>query len=160
MFYRHRCRATAKKLLNSEQGEDVDEGTPTRHRAQGRITDPALSRFASRARVHAQVVHMGKKKYATTTARLAFFGHRGQELTELFKNHSVRTRARVLPALRVPRSHLNLSVCTEGTQTEEATHDDEHGQLGSARRRRRRRAFLAAASVRPMLQRARVTRRT
>ncbi|KAI0753734.1 hypothetical protein C8Q74DRAFT_1211348 [Fomes fomentarius] len=62
--------ATAKKILNSEQGEEVDEAEKE-----------YLLEYYS-------LVREGKTNYTATAAMFAFFGHRGQEPTEFFSTYS------------------------------------------------------------------------
>lgn len=97
-------RDTTKKMLISEQGKDVDEGTPTSR-------PPASEREARSLKPRSReppaereylleyyaLVRTGKTKYVATTAMLAFFGHRCQEPAQCFKTCSARTRARHLP---------------------------------------------------------------
>ncbi|EIW57016.1 uncharacterized protein TRAVEDRAFT_49825 [Trametes versicolor FP-101664 SS1] len=61
---------TMKKILSSEQGEEVDEAK----------LEYLLEYYA--------LVRAGKTNYVATTAMLAFLGHRGQEPTEFFKTYS------------------------------------------------------------------------
>ncbi|KAI0632653.1 NAD-P-binding protein [Trametes polyzona] len=61
---------TAKKILSSEQGEEVDEAE----------REYLLEYYS--------LVREGKTNYTATTAMLAFFGHRGQEPTEFFQTYS------------------------------------------------------------------------
>ncbi|KAI0742569.1 NAD(P)-binding protein [Daedaleopsis nitida] len=62
--------ATAKKILASEQGEEVDEAE----------REYLLEYYS--------LVREGKTNYTATSAMLAFFGHRGQEPTEFFTTYS------------------------------------------------------------------------
>ncbi|KAI0768671.1 hypothetical protein BD413DRAFT_629364 [Trametes elegans] len=62
--------ATAKKILSSEQGEEVDEAE----------REYLLEYYA--------LVRAGRANYTATTAMLAFFGHRGQEPAEFFQTYS------------------------------------------------------------------------
>ncbi|KAL7278444.1 hypothetical protein ACG7TL_007441 [Trametes sanguinea] len=83
--------ATAKKILNSEQGEEVDEAE----------REYLLEYYS--------LVREGKTNYTATTAMLAFFGHRGQEPTEFFQTYSAEFK----PKKR--RTTKNAS--SEGTAT-------------------------------------------
>lgn len=141
MLYRNRCRATAKKILISEQGEDVDEGMPT------------LKYYT--------FVRMGKKKYAgtTTTARARV----------LRTSRAGADRTLQEPFRTYPRSRSSCITCTARSPQSQCLYRGNSDRRSSARRRawarsarreRRRRVCLAAASVRPMLQRARATKRT
>ncbi|KAL1938462.1 hypothetical protein VTO73DRAFT_11702 [Trametes versicolor] len=86
---------TAKKILNSEQGEEIDEGTPISHPSASEsnvqyLTPPYRGPPAEREYLleYYALVRAGKTNYVATTAMLAFFGHRGQEPTEFFKTYS------------------------------------------------------------------------
>ncbi|KAI0820492.1 NAD-P-binding protein [Trametes gibbosa] len=61
---------SAKAILNSSQGEEVDAAE----------REYLLEYYA--------LVRAGKTNYTATTAMLAFFGHRGQEPSEFFKTYS------------------------------------------------------------------------
>ncbi|EIW57018.1 uncharacterized protein TRAVEDRAFT_49827 [Trametes versicolor FP-101664 SS1] len=74
--------ATAKKVLSSEQGEEVDEAE----------REYLLEYYV--------LVHAGKTNYIATTAMLAFPRHRGQEPAEFFKTCSGHTRAKFKPERR------------------------------------------------------------
>jgi uncharacterized protein YbjT (DUF2867 family) len=62
--------ATAKKILSSEQGEEVDEAEKE-----------YLLEYYS-------LIREGKTNYVATAAFQAIFGHRGQELPDFFKTYS------------------------------------------------------------------------
>ncbi|KAH9856087.1 NAD-P-binding protein [Lenzites betulinus] len=68
---------SAKAILNSAQGEEVDEAE----------REYLLEYYS--------LVRAGKTNYTSTTAMLAFFGHRGQEPSEFFKTYSVSLTAAI-----------------------------------------------------------------
>lgn len=125
------CRATAKKVLNSEQGEEVDEGAsaqlpqPDAHSLTTLFRQPPAER--EYLLEYYALVRAGKTNYVATTAMLAFFGHRGQEPTEFFKTYSVRPRF-----LFVTFCERSAEVVrgwrAGGVQAEEAAHDEERGR--------------------------------
>ena len=72
-------RAKAKKILASEQGEEVDDAEKE-----------YLLEYYSRVRE-------GKTAYVSNAAFQAIFGSRGQEMPDFFKAYSVRGLGTVQP---------------------------------------------------------------
>ncbi|KAI0323311.1 NAD-P-binding protein [Cubamyces sp. BRFM 1775] len=96
---------TAKKILNSEQGEEIDEAE----------REYLLEYYS--------LVREGKTNYTATTAMLAYFGHRGQEPTEFFQTYSAEFK----PKKR--RTTKNAS--TEGTTQKTGTRASARGKQSS-----------------------------
>ncbi|KAI9061928.1 NAD-P-binding protein [Trametes sanguinea] len=92
----------AKKILNSEQGEEVDEAE----------REYLLEYYS--------LVREGKTNYTATTAMLAFFGHRGQEPTEFFQTYSAEFK----PKKRRTTKHAG----SEGAQPSAATRSSGRGK--------------------------------
>ncbi|CDO76593.1 hypothetical protein BN946_scf184868.g7 [Trametes cinnabarina] len=92
--------AMAKKILSSEQGEEVDEAE----------REYLLEYYS--------LVREGKTNYTATTAMLAFFGHRGQEPTEFFQTYSFKPKKR--------RTTKNAG--SEGAQPKTATRSSGRGK--------------------------------
>ncbi|EIW57023.1 NAD-P-binding protein [Trametes versicolor FP-101664 SS1] len=87
--------ATAKNILNSEQGEEVDEAE----------REYLLEYYA--------LVRAGKTNYVATTAMLAFLGHRGQEPTEFFETYSAEFK----PKKRRTTKNGGAEVATKNAPT-------------------------------------------
>jgi hypothetical protein len=68
-------REEAKKILSSEQGEEIDDAEKE-----------YLLEYYS-------LIREGKTNYTATAAFQAIFGHRGQEVTEFFKVYEVSSAA-------------------------------------------------------------------
>ncbi|KAI0351198.1 NAD-P-binding protein [Trametes cingulata] len=98
--------ATAKKILNSEQGEEVDEAE----------REYLLEYYS--------LVREGKTNYTATTAMLAFFGHRGQEPTEFFQTYSAEFKPK--------KRRTTKASSSEGTTQKAGTRSSTRGKAAAA----------------------------
>ncbi|KAI8992752.1 NAD-P-binding protein [Trametes punicea] len=108
---------TAKKILSSEQGEEVDEAC----RRQSGLIDVAEREYLLE---YYSLVREGKTNYTATTAMLAFFGHRGQEPTEFFQTYSTEFKPKKRRTTKIASS--------EGAQPKTATRSSARGKAAKS----------------------------
>ncbi|RPD58586.1 NAD-P-binding protein, partial [Lentinus tigrinus ALCF2SS1-7] len=114
--------ATAKKILNSPQGAEVDEAE----------REYLLEYYS--------LVREGKTNYTATTSMLAYFGTRGQEPTEFFATYSEefkpkkrRTAAHAKASVPTRTSNRNKGKATSVT-VEDVDEDESMGDAGALRK--------------------------